>query len=70
MRIGLLGHASCVRAADGKEIPTIRPIGDGTVQISIPSVPFIYCQRDGWETLVVKYDIGDVENHLSRPDEC
>jgi hypothetical protein len=52
------------------EIPTIRSIGDGTVQISIPSVPFIYCQRDRWETLVVKYDIGVVENHLGRPDEC
>jgi len=55
---------------DDDEIPTITPIGDGTVQISIPSVPFIYCQRDRWETLVVKYDIGVVENHLSRPDEC
>ena len=52
------------------EIPTITSIGDGTVQISIPSVPFIYCQRHRWETLVVKYDIGVVENHLSRPDEC
>ena len=55
---------------DDDEIPTIRPIGDGTVQISIPSVPFIYCQRDRWETLVVKYDIGVVENHLGRPDQC
>jgi hypothetical protein len=55
---------------DDDEIPAIRSIGDGTVQISIPSVPFIYCQRDRWETLVVKYDIGVVENHLSRPDEC
>jgi hypothetical protein len=52
------------------EIPTIRPIGDGAVQISIPSVPFIYCQSDRWETLVVKYEIGVVVNHLSRPDEC
>lgn len=55
---------------DDNEIPTIRSIGGGTVQISIPSVPFIYCQRDRWETLVVKYDIGVVENHLSRPGEC
>jgi hypothetical protein len=55
---------------DDDEIPTITSIGDGTVQISIPSVPFIYCQRHRWETLVVKYDIGVVENHLSRPDEC
>src|SRR5580704_2738186 len=55
---------------DDDEIPAIRPIGDGTVQISIPRVPFIYCQRDRWETLVVKYDIGVVENHLGRPDEC
>jgi hypothetical protein len=55
---------------DNDEIPIIRSIGDDTVQISIPSVPFIYCQRDRWETLVIKYDIGVVENHLSRPDEC
>jgi hypothetical protein len=55
---------------DDDKIPTIRSIGDGTVQISIPSVPFIHCQRDRWETLVAKYDIGLVENHLSRPDQC
>jgi len=55
---------------DEDPIPTITSIGDGTVQISIPSVPFIYCQRDRWETLVVKYDIGVVENHLNTPDQC
>jgi hypothetical protein len=55
---------------DEDPIPTITSMGDGTVQISIPSVPFIYCQRDRWETLVVKYDIGVVENHLSKPDQC
>jgi len=55
---------------DNDEIPTITSIGDSAVQISIPSVPFIYCQRDRWETLVVKYDIGVVENHLSKPDRC
>jgi hypothetical protein len=55
---------------DNGEIPTIMPIGDGAVRISIPSVPFIYCQSDRWETLIVKYEIGVVENHLSRPDEC
>jgi hypothetical protein len=55
---------------DEDEIPTIRSMGDGTVQISIPSVPFIYCQRDRWETLLVKYDIGIVENDIYKPDQC
>jgi hypothetical protein len=55
---------------DRDAIPTITSIGDGTIQISIPRVPFIYCRKDKWDTLVVKYDIGAVDHRFGEPDEC
>ena len=57
---------------DHDAIPTITSIGDGTVKISIPRVPFIYCRKDKWETLTVKYDIGVVDDSggSGEPDEC
>lgn len=57
---------------DHDAIPTITSIGDGTVKISIPRVPFIYCRKDKWETLTVKYDIGvvDYSGGSGEPDEC
>jgi hypothetical protein len=54
---------------DHDAIPTITPIGDGAVRISIPRVPFIYCRKDRWETLVIKYDIGIVDYRWGEPDE-
>jgi hypothetical protein len=56
--------------ADDEPLPTVTSIDDGTVQISIPRVPFIWCRKDKWDGLVVKYDTGVVDHRWSEPDEC
>jgi hypothetical protein len=52
--------------------PTITSVGEHTVQISVSSVSSIFCRKDKWGTLTVKYDIGPVEYpsvHAQDP-EC
>jgi hypothetical protein len=53
-------------------IPTITSVDEHTIQISIRRVPTIFCRRDKWETLTVKYDIGvvDYPGRSGEPDEC
>ena len=52
-------------------IPTITSVDEHTIQISIRRVPTIFCRRDKWETLTVKYDIGVVDySGRDGPDEC
>jgi hypothetical protein len=46
---------------DHDAIPSITSIDADTVRISVGRVPFIFCRKDRWETLVVKYDIGVVD---------
>ena len=52
--------------------PTITPIGEHMVQISVSRVSSIFCRRDGWEGLTVKYDVGLVEypGIEAPPPEC
>jgi hypothetical protein len=53
-------------------IPTIASLDEHTVQISIWRVPTIFCRKEKWETLTVKYDIGvvDYPGRNGEPDEC
>jgi hypothetical protein len=53
-------------------IPTIISLDEHTIQISIRRVPAIFCRRDKWETLTVKYEIGvvDYPGRSGEPDEC
>jgi hypothetical protein len=55
---------------DGR--PTVASLDGYTVQISVRRVPFIFCRRDKWETLTVKYDIGggDSPARGGASDEC
>ncbi len=56
---------------DHDAIPSITSIDAGTVRISVGRVPFIFCRKDKWETLTVKYDIGVVDYAgREKPDEC
>jgi hypothetical protein len=52
--------------------PTITSIGEHAVQISVSRVSSIFCRRDGWDALTVKYDIGivDYPGQSGEPDEC
>ena len=56
---------------DHDAIPSITSLDAGTVRISVGRVPFIFCRKNKWETLTVKYDIGVVD-YAGRdaPDEC
>jgi hypothetical protein len=51
--------------------PTVTSIDEHAVQISVSPVSSIFCRKDKWETLTVKYGIGVVD-YSSRdgPDEC
>ena len=49
-------------------IPSITPVDEHTIQISIWRVPIIFCRRDKWETLTVKYDIGVVDDPFAGTD--
>jgi hypothetical protein len=52
--------------------PTITSIGEHAVQISVSSVSSLFCRRDKWDDLTVKYDIGAVEypSVQAQPPEC
>ena len=52
--------------------PTITSIGEHVIQISVSRVSSIFCRRDKWDALTVKYDIGSVEypGVQSQPPEC
>jgi hypothetical protein len=52
--------------------PTITSIGEHAVQISVLRVSSIFCRKEKWETLTVKYDIGvvDYSGRGGVPDEC
>jgi hypothetical protein len=53
-------------------IPSITPVDEHTVQISIWRVPQILCRKDRWQTLAIRYVIGVVEypGRNGEPDEC
>ena len=53
-------------------IPTIASLDEHTVQISIRRVPTIFCRKEKWQTLTVKYDIGVVDYPArgGESDEC
>jgi len=59
-------------AADAHPVPAITSIDEHTVQMSIRKVRVIYCRRNKWEDLTIKYDIGFIEYPDNRgpPDEC
>jgi hypothetical protein len=48
--------------------PTIALLDEHTIQISIWRVPIIFCRKDKWETLTVKYDIGVVDYPFDGTD--
>jgi hypothetical protein len=52
--------------------PTIIPIDEHTMQISLSNASSISCRRDKWGALTVKYDIGAVQHPSlnARPPEC
>lgn len=50
--------------------PTITSIDEHTVEISISRVSFIFCRRDRWDALTVKYDIGVVDYPDAQPAGC
>jgi hypothetical protein len=52
--------------------PTITSSGEHAVQISVSRVSSLFCRRDKWADLTVKYDIGAVENPSvqAQPPEC
>jgi hypothetical protein len=54
----------------GRTMPVITTPDDQTIQISIPRVSFISCQRDTWKTLTFKYDIGLVEHPSGKQKQC
>jgi len=49
-------------------IPTIALLDEHTIQISIWRAPIIFCRRDKWETLTVKYNIGVVDYPFDGTD--
>jgi hypothetical protein len=53
-------------------IPSITPVDEHTVQISIWRVPQILCRKDRWQTLAIRYVIEVVEypGRSGEPDEC
>jgi len=51
--------------------PTVTSIDEHAVQISVSRVSSIFCRRDKWDALTVKYDIGFVEYPgYFQPAEC
>ena len=52
--------------------PIITSIGEHAIQISVLRVSSIFCRKEKWETLTVKYDIGVIEypGKSGEPDEC
>jgi hypothetical protein len=48
--------------------PSIALLDDHTIQISLWRVPFIFCRKDKWETLTVKYNIGVVDYPFDGTD--
>jgi hypothetical protein len=51
-------------------VPYITSLDEHAVQISIRRVPFVFCRRDKWQTLTVRYDIGVVDYHSGTDNEC
>ncbi|HTG20862.1 MAG TPA: hypothetical protein VK681_12520 [Reyranella sp.] len=53
-------------------IPSITPIDEHTVQISIRRVPQILCRKDRWQALAIRYVIEVIEypGRNGKPDEC
>jgi hypothetical protein len=52
--------------------PTVTSIDEHAIQISVSRVSSIFCRRDKWDALTVKYDIGAVEypGVQAQPAEC
>ena len=52
--------------------PTITSIGEHVIQISVSRVSSMFCRRDKWNAMTVKYDIGviDYPGRSGEPDEC
>jgi hypothetical protein len=48
--------------------PTIALLDEHTIQISIWRVPLIFCRKEKWETLTVKYNIGVIDDSLDGAD--
>ena len=48
--------------------PTIALLDEHTIQISIWRAPIIFCRKDKWETLTVKYNIGIVDYPFDGTD--
>lgn len=55
---------------DTIEAPTIVPLDDHTIQISLGDIGAIFCRNDKWQGFTIKYDIRSVQ--YPRPDvrEC
>jgi len=50
--------------------PTITSIDEHTVQISVSRVSSIFCRRDRWDALTIRYDIGGIAYPNRTDDEC
>jgi hypothetical protein len=55
---------------DRETIPVITAIDHDTVRISMPRVPYVFCRKDKWDPLTIKYDIGIVDYRCGQTDEC
>jgi hypothetical protein len=68
------GHGSktLVLLYDSPEVPTITPIDESTIRVTLGDVGYIYCRNSGWRDVTIKYDVRSVRYAGSRnePLEC
>jgi hypothetical protein len=54
---------------DSLEVPAITSIDERTIQITLGDVDAIFCRKDRWQDLTIKYDIRSIRPPGSRR-EC
>jgi len=54
---------------DSPEVPAITSIDERTIQIALGDVDTIFCRKDRWQDLTIKYDIRSIRQPGSRR-EC
>lgn len=42
------------------EVPAITSVDERTIRITLGAVDSIFCRKDAWEDLTIKYDIGSI----------
>ncbi len=54
------------------EVPDITSVDEHTIRITVGTIDSIFCRKDTWEGLTIKYDIGGIRYSGTRaePREC